>query len=296
MESATCGSRPSTCSPVTTAGTTPSRTARACDGIDDERGYADAMTAVQALFFDLDGTLLDGSGHQEAILRTCRRIASAQPGLDAHRLLVANGEVWQRYWPEVADKWTLGALDGTNVSLEAWRRTLRACGCNDDSIARLARETYSQYRRESLRLFDDVQELSLLQPRFSLALVTNGASDTQRENLRVLDIEHRFGAVVISGEVGVAKPDARIFRLALDELGVLPENAWHVGDDLNTDVAGAKAAGLTAVWLNRGDDPWKEGRPRPDYEIRSLRDLAALLSAAGNGWVERPRSSPPRPR
>lgn len=236
------------------------------------------MSAVQALFFDLDGTLLDGSGHQEAILRTCRTIASAQPGLDADRLLVANGEVWRRYWPEVADKWTLGILDGASVSLEAWRRTLRACGCNDDSIARLAREAYSRYRRESLRPFDDVHELSLLQPRFSLALVTNGASDTQRENLRVLDIEDRFDAVVISGEVGVAKPDARIFRFALDELGILPENVWHVGDDLNTDVVGAKAASLTAVWLNRGGDPQKPGAPKPDYEIRSLRDLAAPLS------------------
>jgi HAD superfamily hydrolase (TIGR01549 family) len=177
----------------------------------------------------------------------------------------------------VADKWTLGVLDGENVSLEAWRRTLRACGCNDDSIARLARQTYSRYHGESLRLFDDVDVLSVLQQRFSLALVTNGASDTQRENLRVLDIEHRFAAVVISGEVGVAKPDARIFRLALDKLRLLPENVWHVGDDPDTDVAGAKAAGLNAVWLNRGGDSWKDGAVKPDHEIRSLRELAGLL-------------------
>lgn len=238
------------------------------------------MTAVQAVFFDLNDTLLDGSGDQDAILRTCRSIASAQPGLDADQLLVANGEVWQRYWPEVADKWTLGVLDGESVSLEAWRRTLRICGCNDDSVARRARETYSQCHRESLRLFDDVDELSLLQPRFSLALVTNGASDTQREILRVLDIEHRFSAVVISAEVGVAKPDARIFRFALDELGVEPENVWHVGDSLSTDVAGAKAAGLTAVWLNRGGDPRKPRTPIPDHEIRSLKDLSGLRSGA----------------
>ncbi len=238
------------------------------------------MKPVQALFFDLDETLLDGSGNQEAILRTCRKIASAQPGLDAARLLEANNEVWQRYWPEVEDKWTLGVLDGTTVSLEAWRRTLRACGCNDESLARLARETHWKHRRETLRLFDDVQELfTLLQNRLPLALITNGASDTQRENLRVLGIEHQFGAVVISGEVGIAKPDASVFGFALDKLGVEPENVWHVGDNLRTDVAGAKAASLTAVWLNRGGVPWKEGDPKPDYEIRSLTELAALLSA-----------------
>ena len=92
-----------------------------------------AMTLVQALFFDLDETLLDGSGRQEAILCTCRKIASTQPSLDAARLLKANGDVWQSYWPEVADKWTLGVLNGTEVSLGIWRRTLRACGCRDDS-------------------------------------------------------------------------------------------------------------------------------------------------------------------
>src|SRR5712691_5621986 len=179
------------------------------------------MAPIRALFFDLDGTLLDGRGQQDAILRTYRKIASTRPNLDADRLLGANGDVFRRYWPEVADKWTLGVLNGTEVSLEVWRRTLRACGWNDDSTARLARETYSQYRRESLRLFEDVDAtISLLQSHFSLALVTNGASDTQRENVRVLDIERRFGAVVISGEVGVAKPDARIFRIALQELGV----------------------------------------------------------------------------
>jgi putative hydrolase of the HAD superfamily len=149
-------------------------------------------------------------------------------------------------------------------------------------VARLGSEAFSQYRRESLRLFDDVREIiSLLRPRFALALVTNGASDTQRENLRVLDIEHRFGAVVVSGEVGIAKPDARIFRVALEQLGVEPANVWHVGNDLDTDVGGAKAAGLTAVWLNRGGDPRKEDAPTPDHEIRSLRALActALGSA-----------------
>jgi HAD superfamily hydrolase (TIGR01549 family) len=239
------------------------------------------MTTVQALSFDLDGTLLDGSGHQDAILRTCRAIASAHPDLHADRLLAANGEVWQEYWPDVANKWTLGALDGASLSLEAWRRTLRVCGCDDESIARFARETYSHHHRQSLRLFDDVDEvISLLQQRVSLALVTNGASDTQREALRVLNIEHRFGAVAISGELGVAKPDARIFRVALDRLGFDPANAWHIGDDLNTDVAGAKAAGLTAVWLNRGGESRKQGVARPDHEIRSLRDLAGLLSGA----------------
>ncbi len=239
------------------------------------------MKPVKALFFDLNGTLLDGSGLQEAILRTCGEIAAARPGLDAVRLLEANSEVWRAYWPEAEERWTLGVLNGAAVSLEAWSRALRVCGCDDDSLARLARDTFWRHQRESIRLFDDAQELFtwLSRTDLPLALVTNGASDTQRDALRVLGIEQRFGAVVISGEVGIAKPDAALFGIAIATLSVKPENVWHVGDSLTADVAGAQAAGLTAVWLNRGGHPWKEGDPKPDYEIRSLKQLEGLLSA-----------------
>ena len=91
-------------------------------------------------------------------------------------------------------------------------------------------------------------------------------------------MEYWFDVVVISGEVGFAKPDASIFRLALNKLPVEPENVWHVGDSLTTDVAGAKAAGLTAVWLNRSGLVRRESDPEPDLEIRSLSNLMAFIS------------------
>jgi HAD superfamily hydrolase (TIGR01549 family) len=233
---------------------------------------------VQALSFDLDETLLNGSKFRDAVLLTCGELAT-RTGIDASRLSEANSKVWQSYWPQVEEKWTLGALSGTAVSEEAWRRTLLACGRDDESLVRLARDTHSQQRRNALRLFDDVHEVfNSLKPRFRMALVTNGASDTQRGSLRLLDIEHLFDAIVISGEVGVAKPDVRVFDMALQRLGVRGENAWHVGDSLKTDVAGALGAGLTAVWLNRAGGGRNEGDPKPHFEIRSLRELAPLLS------------------
>ncbi len=200
--------------------------------------------------------------------------------LSATQLVEANTAVWKRYWAEAEKGWTLGALDGKAVSLEAWRRTLRACDCGDESLARHALDLYGSNRREMLRLFDDVRALfSVLGSKVAFALITNGASDTQREALQVLGIEDYFGAVVISGEVGAAKPDAPVFRLALELLGIEPEAAWHVGDNLLTDVAGAKASNLTAVWLNRAGTPRAERDPQPDHEIRSLFELGPLVLA-----------------
>lgn len=238
-----------------------------------------SLRLVQALFFDLDATLLDNSCFRESIIRTCEKIAINRPWLDATRLVEANGDIWRRYWPEVEDKWTLGALDGATVSLEAWRRTLQACGCNDESIAWLASQTHEQLGRETYRLFDDVGELftALKEARIPLALITNGASDTQRDKLRTLAIEHWFEAIIISADTGIAKPDPSAFGLALKQLAIEPKNVWHVGDNLATDIAGAKAAGLTAVWLNRSGLLRKEGDPEPDVELPSLVDLVALL-------------------
>jgi putative hydrolase of the HAD superfamily len=84
--------------------------------------------------------------------------------------------------------------------------------------------------------------------------------------LRLLD------GVVTSAEVGVAKPDARVFRRALEIAGAEAGRAVHVGDSLENDVEGARGAGVRAVLLRR------DGEPPPEVEsIRSLRELAPLL-------------------
>jgi putative hydrolase of the HAD superfamily len=143
-----------------------------------------------------------------------------------------------------------------------------------------ALQVHLQLGRATYRLFDDVQEIFALVRKAGvpLALITNGASDTQRDKLRALGIQHWFDAVVVSGEVGIAKPDISVFRLALNKLAVECEMVWHVGDSLTTDVAGAKAADLTAVWLNRSGRVRREGDPEPNIEIRSLSNLVALLA------------------
>jgi putative hydrolase of the HAD superfamily len=124
---------------------------------------------------------------------------------------------------------------------------------------------------------DALHVLQVTADRFALGLISNGASDTQREKLRITGIERHFGAVVLSGETGICKPDPAVFELALRQLGVAPKEALHVGDSLTSDVAGAKAAGVTAVWLNRAGIEKPADAPVPDYEIRSLTELVSLL-------------------
>lgn len=107
--------------------------------------------------------------------------------------------------------------------------------------------------RRAWRLFDDalpcLRALRALGLR--LAAITNAAGDYQRAKLGALGLESAFDAVLISGELGVAKPHHAIFRRACRTLGVLPAQAVHVGDRLDTDAEGARNAGLHGVWLDR---------------------------------------------
>ena len=238
-----------------------------------------SLGSAQAIFLDLDGTLLE-DGLQEVIARTCEEVAAIQPGLEGARLAEANTRVWESYWPQVGNDFMLGAIGGASVSLEAWRRTLLACGCRDESVAQYAARTLGRLGRESYRLFDDALEFTaaVTEAHTPLALITNGASDTQRDKICSLGIESWFDSIVISGEVGVAKPASPVFEIALSKLGVDKEAVCHVGDSLVSDVAGANAAGLTSIWLNRTGAIRAEDDPKPDFEIRSLSELLAPRS------------------
>jgi putative hydrolase of the HAD superfamily len=240
---------------------------------------SEPLRRPKALLLDLDDTLLDHRVIPENIKNTCELVAVAFPAFDAGLLLEANTRVWAEYWPQVEKAVWLGSIDVGTVSREAWRRTLHACGSDDASILEFTYERSKRLDRTTRRLYPDAAALLACADAIELrlALVTNGPSGLQRDRLHSLWLDDVFDAVIVSAEVGMAKPDAGPFRLALEELGVDTSEAWHIGDSLHTDIVGALGAGLTAVWLNRNGRPRSSGDPRPDLEVRSLLELVPLL-------------------
>ncbi len=237
------------------------------------------MKRVCALLLDLDDTLLDGSSFPQSVTRTCEELSSLRTGLEAKQLQEANYAVFRTYGQESHDAWTLGRLSGAELAVEAWRRTLQACGNHDDALAQFAAKTHLRFAWESYQPFPDVAGLmsAVRQARVPIALVTNGAADTQRIKIEALGIASSFSALSISGETGVAKPDKRAFTVLLTALGVSGKSVWHVGDSLASDVAGANAAGLSSVWLNRDGTVRSKNDAQPDLEITSLSELTPYL-------------------
>lgn len=127
------------------------------------------------------------------------------------------------------------------------------------------------------RLFDDVPAcLDLLRSRdLRVGLITNNEGVHQRAKLAIVGLDRLVDAIVISQEIGIAKPDARIFAHACQLLGVRPDEALHVGDNPYADAEGAHLAGLRALWLDRRAE--YDGAVRPFAVIRGLDELAEHL-------------------
>lgn len=147
----------------------------------------------------------------------------------------------------------------------------------DLSDDRDADDWYAAYYHEYVRawaLHDDALPcLDVLASRgIRTGIITNGELDFQTDKLTAVALLERMEHVIASGDVGVAKPDPEIFRIAVRRFDVPPGRAAYVGDRLRTDAMGACDAGLLGVWLDRHDSGG-DFEPR----IRSLAQLPGLL-------------------
>ena len=126
--------------------------------------------------------------------------------------------------------------------------------------------------RHALQLFPQAEPaLIALALDYDLGVVTNGNADVRR-----IGLGHHFKFVLCAEDIGIAKPDARLFHEALLRGGVEAGAAVHVGDHPGDDIAGAQLAGLRAVWFNPGGKHW-DGDKAPDAEIGCLSELPAVL-------------------
>jgi len=157
-----------------------------------------------------------------------------------------------------------------------FRNGLRAYGIEDDALAAELLERYIANRHAHHRVYPEAFEvMDALAGRFPLVLVTNGPGHHQRAKVAAAGLASYFTGIVVSGEVGIAKPDARMFAAALDAAGVPAEEAIMVGNNLLRDIGGAQARGIAGAWINRAGERADGIQPR--WEITDLREVVALV-------------------
>lgn len=228
--------------------------------------------AKKAVLFDLGGTLL--------VMRRDRifRKVLAEEG---YRVSIA--KIHSAY--AVVESTWLGEYGYRNLSpkksMESYRRLdamafrhvfPRAPPREALRVSRLLRKRWSEIGKTvPPKLYPDVEPtLGKLRYRgISLALVSNAPPDTM-DLVESLGLRRYFQHFVISGVVGVSKPNPEIFRLALAGVGARPSEAIHVGDVYEADVVGARNAGIMGILIDRDGSA-------PSYDCPQIRGLAGVL-------------------
>jgi putative hydrolase of the HAD superfamily len=232
----------------------------------------------RAILFDLDDTLFDHRRSAQAALREVHRVHAAGlafEALERHHT---------RYLEEMHIEVLAGRIGLDDARRERFRRVFEALGAplgpaDVDAVASAYRSGYMTARRPLEGAADLLAEL---QPHARIAIVTNNLLEEQQDKLAVCGLTPFVDVLVASEDVGVSKPDRRIFEIALERAGVSAQDAVMVGDAWVNDIAGAHRAGIRAVWFN------PERKPRPAdpphvREIHALRPAAAIAAVLLDG-------------
>lgn len=239
---------------------------------------------IRALIFDINGTLIDTETDErmEQPYRAIGHFLTYQ-GITLHRWEVLNlyfqimkeqfarsTEIFPEFdvvavWREVLER---HASDGTR-SLPPEKL---------QQIPLFLAELQRGISRKRLTLFPQVLEvLSQLRERYPLAVVSDAQSAYALPELRAVGLHEYFDPVIISGDYGYRKPDARLFQTALDRLQVLPGQAVFIGNDGYRDIFGARQLGIKTILFRHTQDITRPNEAEPDYIIREFAELTRAL-------------------
>ncbi len=228
----------------------------------------------QAILFDLDDTLFSLRGCEaEALKRTLNDAGLlARMPLDYDAVFAAIS----------AGYWAARRADGSpqynrdEILQLSWRDFLRHFALDAGSSVALAGQFWLEFCRSSALNPGAHAVLRRLSEKYRLGMITNGYSDSQRGRLAAAGLLDFFNPLLISQEVGVAKPDIRIFELALTNLGLPPEAVLYVGDSISHDREGCLRAGIDFCHYCPERDSWG-ALPAARYRIAELTDLIPIL-------------------
>ena len=234
--------------------------------------------AYRLLIFDADGTLYDYNRAEHYALSSA--FSDLQLPFDADRTIPIyrriNGAIWRAF--------ENGEISQSDISPRRFSEFLRELGIVAD--VGLLSAAYLEHLAEADFLIPGAEAIiEELVSRYSMAIVTNGLSRVQRGRFGRSSITNHFHPIVISDEVGVQKPDPRIFERVFENYPHISRHeALMIGDSLTSDIAGGVAAGIDTSWYrpeeqsSRGKTPGSRTfLPDPTYEIAHLDDLRRLL-------------------
>lgn len=213
------------------------------------------MSGYKAVLFDLDDTLLDRDDAVDKLFIILLEKCYGERNDSVKK------EMLQKF--KEHDKKSYGQKDKTKV-LEAFFDAFppKYRIPNNEILA-----FWNQHFPYCFSINQDrVNIVNRLKSQVKLAIITNGTVHRQKAKIWNTNLHSCFDTIIISEEVGISKPDKRIFELALNKLNVKPEDTLIVGDDLERDIGGSQNANIKGVWFN-------PQRIKNDTEIKPFAEI-----------------------
>jgi len=225
-------------------------------GTENEEG----MAIIEAVLFDLDGTLLDREksliafvSHQHERLAPKLSSISKEVYISRFIELDNNGYVWK-------DK--------------VYKQLINEYNLIDCTVKELLDDYVSNFKRYCIPFQHLHRMLSEIKQRnIKLGIITNGFGQFQLDNIRALGIEKEFEVILISEWEGVNKPNPEIFDRALAKLHVRATSSMFVGDHALNDIEAAQNIGMIAIWKRNDASP----TVKADFIIDELIEIPQLV-------------------
>ena len=220
------------------------------------------MKRIAAISFDLDETLLYYRRSAAELLALSFETCGIDPFFSAEEYVATFDE-------------HTGTVDSIEEVRSACFTALARERGYDPEIGSELAAVYSKNRdHRNVMLYPGaVEVLGSLGAQYPLALITNGPRSSQMEKIAETGIDEWFDIMVFAGEDTAPKPDPEPFEVVCTELDVPPAATVHIGNSLESDVAGAASAGLRAVWVSNGN---QLTATEADYEVSEINEVLSL--------------------
>lgn len=225
------------------------------------------------IFFDADDTLIDFDKDSQRAFLAAMKVMGTEEDAVLRTCIEFDYGNWDRiglcdvHLPVVQERFHTLYLEHVRAIFEHVCTVHRLHGAEEAEKVFLEVFAWPGIELDGAR-----ETVAKLKGKYRVYAATNGITALQQGRLR----EFPLDGVFVSEEVGTIKPNPAFFAYALEKIGADPHECLMVGDSLSSDVAGARAAGIDCVWLNR------RGKPRPENielvaEIKSVKELLTIL-------------------
>jgi YjjG family noncanonical pyrimidine nucleotidase len=223
-----------------------------------------------AVFIDADNTLFDFDRTQaKALNESLQAFGLPSASADVAEFDRINLQQWDLYHQ--------GKIQNHEINHRRWSIWLEAVDRADTDVPALSAHYAEALAQQCEKEAGAEALVQFLTARVPVHVITNGFPSSQAHRWRKAGWEDKLHGITVSAEVGVQKPDAKIFELAMKAVGVdKPEHCLMIGDNLVADVEGPQAVGMKGCWYQRNGAENTLG-VKPDYTVTHLDQIQGLF-------------------